>query len=168
MTNRLLFSMLLGSVLWVSSPALADQEEVIMIEAGRTVSLEYTLKLDDGNVVDTNVGGQPLVFEQGKGEILPALESSLMGLKAEDRKNVTLSPEEGYGTVNPEAFRPVPIDVVPDEAREVGAQLVLQSQDGRQFPALVHEVGAQDIVLNLNHPLAGETLHFDVRVLEVN
>jgi FKBP-type peptidyl-prolyl cis-trans isomerase SlyD len=137
------------------------------ITDGRKVGIEYTLKLDDGTTVDTNVGGKPLVFEQGGGEILPALEHSLQGMQVNDTKQVTLSPEQGYGTVKSEAYRAVATDLVPAEAREVGTPLMLQAPDGQQIPVRVHEVKPTEVVLDFNHPLAGETLNFDVRVLSV-
>lgn len=137
------------------------------ITDGRKVGIEYTLKLDDGTTVDTNVGGQPLVYEQGGGEILPALEDSLLGLQVDDTKHVTLPPEQGYGPLKSEAYRSVAADLVPAEAREVGTPLMLQAPDGQQMPVRVHEVKPTEVVLDFNHPLAGETLNFDVRVLSV-
>jgi FKBP-type peptidyl-prolyl cis-trans isomerase 2 len=138
-----------------------------MIEDGKKVSLEYTLKLDDGKVADTNVGGEALTYEQGGKQILPALENALLGLEAGDTKNVTLQPEDGYGTVDANLFETVPIAAIPEEAREAGAQLLAKAPNGQARPVRVHEVRDADIVIDLNHPLAGETLHFEVKVLEV-
>ena len=169
MVNNLFCSILLGALLLTTGafPVLAEQTPTVTIDKGRTVAIEYTLKLDDGRTIDSNVGGDPLVFEQGKQQILPALEQSLQGLAADARKAVTLSPEQGYGTVNPQAFQPVPIDLVPADARQVGTQLVVQGPQEQSFPARVHEIKDEEIVLDLNHPLAGETLHFDVLILDV-
>jgi FKBP-type peptidyl-prolyl cis-trans isomerase 2 len=160
---------MLGAVLLTTSalPVRAEQASTVKIDKGKTVSIEYTLKLDDGRTVDTNVGGKPLVYEQGKQQILPALEQSLQGLAVKTRKAVTLSPEQGYGVVNPQAFQPVPIDLVPEDARKVGVQLVVQGPQQQQFPARVHEVKEKEVILDLNHPLAGQTLHFDVLILDV-
>jgi FKBP-type peptidyl-prolyl cis-trans isomerase 2 len=138
-----------------------------MVEDGKTISIEYTLKLDDGTTVDTNVGGDPLEFEQGASQILPALESALAGLAVDDTKQVTLSPEDGYGAVDPGAFRTVELDAVPEDAREVGTLLIAQDQDGNRRAVRVHEVSEESIVVDMNHPLAGQTLNFDVRILGV-
>ena len=87
-----------GSAVW------AEQAEAIVVEEGRTVSIEYTLVLEDGTTADSNVGKDPLVYRQGGSQILPALEQALLGLEVDDTKEVTLPPEKGYGVVDPDAF----------------------------------------------------------------
>jgi FKBP-type peptidyl-prolyl cis-trans isomerase 2 len=139
-----------------------------VIENGKQVAIEYTLTLDDGTTVDTNVGKQPLKYKHGTGEILPALESALDGLDVDARRSVTLEPEQGYGKVDPEAFRKVPVSMVPEDARKVGTRLVAEDPSGQQHQLKVHEVGDEEVTLDLNHPLAGETLHFDIRVVAVD
>jgi FKBP-type peptidyl-prolyl cis-trans isomerase 2 len=138
-----------------------------MIDNGKMVFIEYTLKLDDGTTADSNVGGEPLVFEQGAHQILPALEAALLGLRIDDTKQVSLSPEEGYGPIDSEAFREVELEAVPEDGRTVGMLLMTQDQMGNERPVRVHELREKTIVLDLNHPLAGENLNFDVRVLGI-
>lgn len=138
-----------------------------MIANGSRVSIEYTLTLDDGSTADTNVGGDPLVYTQGEGEILEALEEALAGLAVNDEKQVRLSAEEGYGAVDPEAFARVEPDAIPDDARHVGAMLVAQDLEGERRAVRVVEVGAEEIVVDFNHPLAGQALNFSVRILGV-
>lgn len=138
-----------------------------MIEAGSTVSIEYTLTLDDGTVADSNVGGDPLTYSHGKGEILPALEQKLEGMATDETKRVRLGPEEGYGQVNPELFREVPEASVPEDARVVGQVLYGEGPDGKPFQVRVHELREESVVLDLNHPLAGQRLNFDVRIVSV-
>ena len=137
------------------------------IQEGKQVAIEYTLKLDDGTVVDTSVGKNPLTYTQGEGSLLPAFEREVSGLKAEESKQFILSPEEGYGAVNPEAFREVDASVIPEDSRQVGATLIAQSPQGQRRPVKVAEVRESTVVLDMNHPLAGQTLHFDVRVISV-
>ena len=149
------------------SPSHAEEEEANVVQDGKTISLEYTLKLDDGSVVDSNVGEQPLTYEQGSQQILPALEAQIAGMKVDESKQVKLEPEQGYGEVNPELFQEVETSVIPEEARQKGAQLISEDQAGNRRPLRVHEVKGDKIVLDLNHPLAGETLHFDVKVVAV-
>lgn len=144
-----------------------DEEGSLVVEEGRQVSIEYTLTVDDGVVADTNVGGEPLTYEQGAGQILPALEDKLAGMPVGASKEVELEPEQGYGPVNPELYETVEAKLVPEDARQPGAQLVAQSQSGEQRPVRVHEVKGEEIVLDLNHPLAGKTLHFDIKILGV-
>jgi FKBP-type peptidyl-prolyl cis-trans isomerase SlyD len=138
-----------------------------VIKNGNRVSIEYTLKLNDGSVAESNVGRDPLTYEHGKGEILPVLESSLEDLDVAQSKTVTLSPEQGYGPVQSELFQSVDSNVVPEEAQHRGARLVVTDAGGTERQIRVHEVRAEEIVLDLNHPLAGQHLHFDVKVLAI-
>lgn len=138
-----------------------------MIEEGSTVSIEYTLTLDDGETADTNVGGEALVYSQGQEEILPALEETLIGLEVGDTKKVVLTAEEGYGLVDPDGFQDVEPDLVPDDARTVGTMLVASDPEGNQQPIRVHEVSEDKIVLDFNHPLAGQALNFDIKIVAV-
>jgi FKBP-type peptidyl-prolyl cis-trans isomerase 2 len=143
------------------------KEKSNVIEDGSKVSIEYTLTLDDGSTADTNVGGEPLVYNQGQQEILPALEEALVGLAAGDTKKVKLTAEEGYGQVDPDGFQDVEPDIVPEDARTVGTMLVASDPEGNQQPIRVHEVADDKIVLDFNHPLAGEALTFDIKILEI-
>jgi FKBP-type peptidyl-prolyl cis-trans isomerase SlyD len=148
-----------------SSPIHAEEAKVIT--EGSKVSLEYTLNIDGGETIDTNSGDEPLVYTQGNREIIPALEEELQGLAAGDEKQVTLQPEEAYGAVDPEAFREVPLEQIPEDARNPGQLLVMQDQQGNQQQIKVSEIRDDTAVLDLNHPLAGKTLQFDVKIVDV-
>lgn len=150
-----------------SSPNPVRRGDGKLIKDGVTVSIEYTLKLDDGTTVDTNVEGDPLTFVQGSGQILPALEEQLDGLDVNESKQVTLPPEKAYGDVKKDAFQTIPLERIPEDARQVDARLVAQDDKGNKLQLRVHEINGDQAVLNLNHPLAGKTLHFDVKVLAV-
>lgn len=138
-----------------------------MIEDGKKVSVEYTLKLEDGSTADSNVGRDPLVYEQGAQEILPAFERAVSGMALDETSEFVLSPDEGYGPVDPALRQEVRSEVVPEEARHAGAQLISQDAQGNQRPVRVHEVRGESVVLDLNHPLAGRTLHFQVKVVGI-
>jgi FKBP-type peptidyl-prolyl cis-trans isomerase 2 len=157
------------TVLLVSSSAIAEgeEEETAVIVAGSEVSIEYTLTLDGGDVADTNVGGTPLTYQQGSGRILPALEAELLGLAVGATKEVDLTAEQGYGPVNDEFYDTVDKKLIPEDARSVGTTLVAQAPDGQQRPVRVHEVKEDEIVLDLNHPLAGKALHFAIKILSI-
>ena len=137
------------------------------VSDGKIISMEYTLTLENKEVIDTNVGGKPLKFTQGSHEIIVGLETALEGMKTGDSKKVTVAPEKGYGPHNPQAVREVPIDKIPPEAREVGAQLQGKDGEGRVVHPRVAEVNEQVVVLDFNHPLAGKTLYFDVKILDI-
>ncbi len=134
---------------------------------GKKISIEYTLALDDGTQADSNVGEPPLVYEQGANQILPALEQALVGLAAGDTKHVTISPKDGYGDVDPTRVKQVAIDEIPEAARKVDAVLVGVDAQGNQMPVRVQKIEAEKITLDLNHPLAGRTLTFDVKILKI-
>jgi FKBP-type peptidyl-prolyl cis-trans isomerase SlyD len=153
--------------LFLGAPLLA-QEDAPVVEDGSTVGIEYTLKLQDGSTADTNVGGEPLVYVQGEQQILPALEAKLAGMTVDESREVTLSPDEGYGPVHPEGFQTVPLDIIPEDARHEGAQLVGQGPHGEPIHARVTEITDDNAVVDLNHPLAGQTLHFTVKVVSIN
>ncbi len=139
-----------------------------MIRIGKKVSLEYTVFLEDGTQIDSNVGEDPLVFVLGSHQVFPALEQALMGLKIGDSKQVYLKPEEAYGPILPEAFKEVDVETVPAPFRYVGAVLGIQDPAGGVYPIRVHAVQDQKIVLDFNHPLAGRALKFEVKVIEVD
>ncbi len=166
------FAILCLLVFGTATSALAAEDpgpgkEKIVIETGRTVAIEYTLTLDDGTVADTNVGGDPLTYSQGAGQILPALEEKLEGMAEDDTQSIRLSATDGYGEVNPELFREVPEASIPEDARVVGQVLYGEGPNGQPFQVRVHEVLDESIVLDLNHPLAGQALNFDVRIMSV-
>jgi len=139
-----------------------------MIENGRQVSIEYTLKLDDGSTADTNLGQDPLVYEQGAQQLLPAFEREVAGMEVDETRQFVLSPEDGYGTPNPELRQEIQADLVPEDARREGVQLVSEDRSGNRRIVRVDEVRGDRIVLDFNHPLAGENLHFEVRVVRID
>ena len=138
-----------------------------MIENGKSVSIEYTLNLDDGTTVDTNVGEDALTFKQGGSEILPALEEALAGHEVGDTKEVKLTAEQGYGPINTEAYQEVELEMVPEDARTIGTMLIATDPEGQQQPIKVHELRGETIILDFNHPLAGQALNFDVKILDI-
>ena len=137
------------------------------ISPGKAVSLEYTLKLEEGKVVDTNVGAAPLIYTHGSKQIVPGLENALEGMTVGESKEVTVVPEQGYGPVREEAFREISKEKIPPEAQKVGAPLEAKDDNGRVMHLRVAEVKEETVVVDFNHPLAGKTLYFEVKVLEI-
>jgi FKBP-type peptidyl-prolyl cis-trans isomerase SlyD len=130
------------------------------------VRLDYTLRLDDGEVIDASTEEEPLEFVQGAGEIIPGLEQALYGMSVGDKKKLVIDPDEAYGDVDEDAFQLVPHDLFPEdtEIEEGMALRLINSETGEPVDAYVAEVLDEGVVLDFNHPLAGETLHFDVRI----
>ncbi|MBN8226805.1 peptidylprolyl isomerase [Corallococcus macrosporus] len=137
------------------------------IANGKVVALEYRLHLGDGQVIDQSAPGQPLAYLHGHGQIVPGLEGALGGLGVGESKQVVVAPDQGYGNHNPEGVRTVPRSMLPPGfAPQVGQTLMAQTEDGN-IPLRIQTVNPDSVVVDLNHPLAGKTLHFDVTVREV-
>jgi FKBP-type peptidyl-prolyl cis-trans isomerase SlyD len=130
------------------------------------VGLDYTLRLDDGEMVDTSAGRGPLQFLQGHGQIVPGLEKELYGMAVGEEKAIIVSPSEGYGQRKPNALQEFPRDAFPEGVEiQSGMAVQLMDQEGRPHMAFVSDLREETVLLDLNHPLAGETLHFDVEVV---
>ena len=140
------------------APAIVD---------GSTVRIEYILTDDAGRLLDSNAGKGPLVYTQGDQQIVPGLEHALSGMHAGEEKQVVVSAEDGYGPIDPEAQAEVPKALIPADALTVGTQLVAQSADGDRRVVRVKEIREGTVLIDLNHPLAGVTLHFAVKILGV-
>ncbi len=154
---------------FAARPAGAEEEreDAPVVEAGRKVTIEFTVQLDDGTTVETNVGGTPVVYEQGGNMMLPALQAEIAGLKVNDTKKVKLTPEQAYGKIKPDAFESMPLDRIPESERVAGMVLLVRDPLGQPRVVRIHEVREDSIVLNLNHPLAGQNLSFDVKILAI-
>lgn len=140
----------------------------LTVADGLVVSLDYTLRLDDGQVIDTTTEGDPLQFLQGGQQIIPGLEQALYGMGVGDEKDVELAPTEGYGQRNPDAVELVPPDAFPaDLELTEGMGLQLRDPSGREVVAYVAEIRPDAVVLDLNHPLAGEKLFFEVKIADL-
>lgn len=157
-----------AAAFFVSGASVAAQEDVPVVKDGSTVAIEYTLKLADGTTADSNVGGEPLVYVQGEQQILPALEARLLGMKPDEVRNVELTAAEGYGPVHEEGVQTVPLEMIPEEARHEGARLVGQGAHGEPIHARVTAVQEETATVDLNHPLAGENLLFEVKVISID
>jgi FKBP-type peptidyl-prolyl cis-trans isomerase 2 len=136
------------------------------VSNGKKISLEYTVKLEDGQVVDTNVGGNPLMYTQGANEILRGVESAVEGMEVGEAKQAVVPPMQGYGDADPNAFAEVPKDKLPREI-EVGTQLHGTDASGREIRPIVSAINDETVLLDFNHPLAGKTLYFDLKVVNI-
>jgi FKBP-type peptidyl-prolyl cis-trans isomerase SlyD len=133
------------------------------IEANQIVSLEYEVR-DGDTVVDSNVGGAPLVFMFGKGQIIPGLENGISNMSIGEKADVLVKAEDAYGSHNPEAKQEVPVDQFAGIDLEVGMTLFGQGEDGGTVQVTVTEIAAETVVIDFNHPLAGKNLMFSVTI----
>jgi FKBP-type peptidyl-prolyl cis-trans isomerase SlyD len=138
------------------------------IANGTVVGIDYSLHLGDGKVVDASQPGDPLTYLHGEGQIVPGLESALAGMAVGDTRQVVVAPAQGYGDHDPRGVQEVPRAAFPQGFEPtVGMELTAEGQDGQPVPFRIREVKPDSVVIDLNHPLAGKTLHFDVTVREV-
>ncbi len=134
----------------------------------KVVSIDYTLKDDQGEVLDSSQDRDPLSFIFGNGTIIKGLEDALEGKQAGDEVSVDVEPQEGYGEYDESLIIDVPKDKFQDpENLQEGMQVQAQSQDGQTQILTVKEIKDDGVTLDANHPLAGQNLHFDVKVSEV-
>ncbi len=165
-----------GAILCALVPPMSMQaesekgEKGMIVSPGTKVSVEYTLRREDNAVIDANVGSEPLTYVHGFQQIIPGLEKALEGMKIGERKQITVIPEEGYGVISQEAFIEVKKEQVPQDALNalrVDAYVRGRDEGGNVFHARVAEIKDQTVLLDFNHPLAGETLFFEVKVLDI-
>jgi FKBP-type peptidyl-prolyl cis-trans isomerase SlyD len=132
------------------------------------VSMHYTLTDDTGTVIDSSANADPLVYLQGAGNIIPGLENALLGLRAGDKLEVRVSPEEGYGVIIEELVQQVPVEMFQGvENIEPGMTFQAQDQSGYVQRVEVKSVDGGMVTIDANHPLAGQHLNFDVTIVEV-
>ena len=139
----------------------------LVVKDGMLVSMDYTLKGTDGKVIDTNKGREPLKYVHGQKAMIPGLERELTGMKVGGEKNVTVKPEDAYGPINKNAFQEVPKEKLPPNGLKVGAVLAAKSPEGQVVPMRVHEIKDSTVVMDMNHPMAGKTLVFNVKIVDI-
>jgi FKBP-type peptidyl-prolyl cis-trans isomerase SlyD len=136
----------------------------LKVDDGQVVSMHYTLHVD-GQVVDSSEGKEPLQFIQGMGHIIRGLEHKLYNMKVGEKKDVVVTPKDGYGETDREAFMDVPRDSFPPNVPlKIGTELELRDQSDHPVYARIDEVSDKNVRLNMNHPLAGKELHFSVQI----
>ncbi len=139
------------------------------IKDGDTIKIEYKGKLDDGSVFDSSEShGQPLEFTVGSGHVIKGFEEAVKGLEEGDEKEFKLEPAEAYGEYKDDLVDTVSRDLVQgDMEMEVGKTFIVQTPQGQQIPAKVIDLTDDEVTFDLNHPLAGKALTFDIKVVDV-
>jgi peptidylprolyl isomerase len=138
-------------------------------KSGDTVRLHYKGTLDDGSVFDSSEGRDPLEFTVGSGQIIPGLDQAIPGMKVGDEKTVRIEADNAYGAHNPGARQAVPRTNIPANIPlEVGLQLQAQTENGQMMTVTVVEISENEVVLDANHPLAGQALTFEIQLTAIN
>ncbi|MBU0681399.1 MAG: peptidylprolyl isomerase [Proteobacteria bacterium] len=140
----------------------------MIIEAGNLVSVHYTGTFEDGEVFDSSQGRDPLSFQVGAGQMIQGFDQAVLGMKQGENKKITLAPEEAYGPRDEELLIDIPAEQFPEEMKlEKGMMLQLTNQAGQPVPATVAEISEESVKMDVNHPMAGKTLVFDIEIVEV-
>lgn len=138
------------------------------ITASSKVTLHFALKLSSGDVVDSTFGGKAASFVMGDGSLLPGFEAKLIGLSAGDEATFEILPEEGFGQLTEANYQTVKRELFDEsEALEVGMVMSFANGPEGELPGVIHDITDDEVVVNFNHPLSGETLTFEVRIEEV-
>ncbi|HIB97864.1 MAG TPA: peptidylprolyl isomerase [Candidatus Thioglobus sp.] len=138
------------------------------VKKDAVVEMHYTLKNDAGEVVDSSKGQDPMPFIQGRGNIIPGLEKALEGMKVGDTCDVSVKPEDAYGVHHAEGIQEIPKEALQGiENLEIGMELQSQDEQGNPFIVRVEEIKDDVVIINANHPLSGQTLHFNVSIESV-
>lgn len=139
------------------------------VKANDTIEVHYTGKLVNGQIFDSSLEREPLKVQLGQGQLIPGFEKALVDMAVNEKKTITIAKEEAYGEVIKELFQKVPKAELPDSIKpEVGMGLVGSRPDGSQQQFVVVEINDDHIVLDANHPLAGQDLIFDLEIVSIN
>lgn len=134
----------------------------------KVVTFHYRLSTTTGEEIESSFGDEPLLYLQGAGQIVPGLEKAMMGKKKGDKFRAEVSPDEGYGEKS--ELKPMPVErsAFPEDAHlEVGMDFMAEMPDGNFMPLWISSIEGDTIMVDSNHPLAGETLFFDIEVLDI-
>jgi FKBP-type peptidyl-prolyl cis-trans isomerase SlpA len=139
----------------------------LQIEMGTKVTLHFALMLEDGSVIDSNFEREPATFAVGDGNLLPGFESALIGLVDDDEKDFILTPENAFGQHNPQNVQLVERGNFDEKELEIGAMFSFQNGDG-ELPGVVVELQDEHIMIDFNHPLAGKSIVFKVKIITIS
>lgn len=139
----------------------------VRIGPDREVTLHFALKLDNGDVVDSTFDKKPATFKVGDGNLLPGFEQAIYGLKAGDKRSLSISPEKGFGQGNPQNIQVMPRSQFQDMELSEGLLVIFNDAANAELPGVVKAFDDNQVTIDFNHPLAGKALSFDVEIIEV-
>ena len=138
------------------------------VKNGDTISVHYHGKLTDGSTFDTSDGREPLEFKVGGGQVIKGFDDAVLGMQVGDKKTVTIPVADAYGDRRDDMMMEYPKSDFPDDMKpEVGMELQMSDNEGNVFPVLIAEVMEDVVILDANHPLAGEDLTFDLELVTI-
>ena len=140
-----------------------------MSNEGKKVKIHYTGSFDDGEVFDTSrLSGEPLEFECGSGMVIKGFDDAVRNMEVGEKKHIHLEPAEAYGEVDEKLIQTVPVDRVPNaQDLPVGESVYMQGPNGQPFPVKVASMDDKNVVFDMNHPMAGKPLNFELELVEI-
>lgn len=139
------------------------------VRNGDKIKVHYRGTLDDGTVFDSSEGREPLEFEVGSGMVIPGFDKGVMGMTVGQKKTINIPVDEAYGPVQEEMYMEFPIDRFPADMKpEVGMSLNMTNGSGQAIPVVIAEVQEEAVILDANHPLAGEDLTFELELVDIS
>lgn len=139
------------------------------VERSKFVSVEYKGTLENGEVFDTSEGAEPMEVMVGGGQVIQGFEDELVGMELNEKKSFTVEPDQAYGYRDENQLHTFSREEVPPDVNpEIGDVIGLQAPDGQQIPATIAEADSEKIVVDLNHPLAGKKLNFEIEVVGIS
>ena len=139
----------------------------LQIQTGTSVTLHFSLALENGHIVDSNFEGNPATFSVGDGNLLPGFESSLLGLEVGDEREFIISPENAFGQHNAQNVQAVDRGNFDESELEIGSILSFQNGDG-ELPGVIIALEENQMMVDFNHPLSGKNIVFTVKIVEIN
>jgi FKBP-type peptidyl-prolyl cis-trans isomerase 2 len=136
-------------------------------KAGDTVQIHYTGKLDSGEQFDSSMGGEPLEFTLGGGQVIAGFDKGVSGMSVGEKKTIRVLPKDAYGDYDDDLVIQVSREDLPALNYELGTELVMQQPSGRGIPVIVIDANDEAVVLDANHPLAGEALTFELELVGI-
>jgi FKBP-type peptidyl-prolyl cis-trans isomerase SlpA len=147
----------------MTDPLIQEQR----IGPDKQVTLHFALKLDNGDVVDSTFDKKPATFKVGDGNLLPGFEQAIYGLKAGDKRSLSIAPEQGFGQGNPQNVQVMPRSQFQDMELSEGLLVIFNDAANAELPGVVKTFDDNQVTIDFNHPLAGKSLSFDVEIIEV-
>ena len=142
------------------------------IKKGDLIAVNYEGRFQNGEIFDSSSHGEhkhPLEFKAGEGKVVKGFDQAVIGMEKDEEKEFTLKPAEAYGEHNPQLQQKIPKSQLPqDQEPEVGMMIVAKTPDGSEFPIQITAVDGDTVTLDMNHPLAGKTLIFKIKILDIN
>jgi peptidylprolyl isomerase len=140
-----------------------------MVKKDDYVLIHYTGKFDDGEVFDSSEERQPFEFRVGSNSVIPGMDNAMIGMEINQEKSIKLPPNEAYGEYDEAMIYNFPIEDIKKQFEpEIGMVIGVQMENGNSVPARIKEITGTDVFIDMNHPLAGKTLNFNIKLLEIN